>query len=900
MKKSKKLLEGLIAFVTVLALFMSPLSDSLPVIGEGIKVSAAGNEYAMFPLAQLSISQGEGTGSHVYSYALDLVGTNKNVYAPFTGTIVYIDTTNYGAGHRVVLQSDNEVIFADGSKGIMTVKFNHDNDISDLYKGKKIKQGEIFYQQGNYGNVTGVHVHIECAKGAYAGQEYKGTEKYAVLKNAIHVYDALWLSPSTTINNTKGYNWRTSSGTTDITTVKNYDDTHKNTITDTNAIIYGQVDKPKGYNVTKYGIRMRVEGDTYANGWSRYDNTKYDYTNVTYMGMYYDMNEELNLTLTHTTTYFFQFYAVVNGQEYWSEEGKFTTTGSHSYGSWTTTKAATCTETGTQTRTCSCGAKETQTISALGHSWSSSWSTDGSNHWLVCTRCSSIKDNATHNWDSGKITQEPTCNEKGVKTYTCQTCKQTKTEVINALGHSWSATWSNDNNNHWHICTRCNSTNDKTAHSFKTQIVDPTGSSQGYTLHTCSVCSYSYKDNYTSSVATCAHKNTKEVATNATCGKDGKIETVCKDCGETVSSKNIPATGVHSWNNGKETKKATCTESGVITYTCTICGKTKTETSAALGHSFGSWGVTKEATYTREGQRSHVCKLCGKTETETLPKLTQSGESNSETITTSTVPEPEITDHDINGNSNGHTTNNNEYPDITTGSNSQSIIDDVVNNDNSDVNDNIVTSENTNIDGNASAGSESTDINDNVTGNSDNNPVDTSSSDTNNIILIVDEATKIELSNVDGIIPNGAQLKVVINSDNQSDTHIVYDITLVDTNGDHIQIGGNVTVKIPIPTDWDAHELYIYREENDGTYTDMDVTYDEDYAMFTTEHFSTYVLTSVKRDTSITGDLFETFDIITDDGENNSNIYIYVIIAVAILMAAAAAVLIMLALRKHR
>ncbi|MDY4232032.1 MAG: hypothetical protein SOX74_08125, partial [Candidatus Faecousia sp.] len=40
-----------------------------------------------------------------------------------------------------------------------------------------------------------------------------------------------------------------------------------------------------------------------------------------------------------------------------------------------------------------------------------------------------------HTWDEGKVTTEPTCTEKGVKTYTCTVCKETKTEAIAALGH---------------------------------------------------------------------------------------------------------------------------------------------------------------------------------------------------------------------------------------------------------------------------------------------------------------------------------------------------------------------------------------------------------------------------------------------------------------------------------
>ncbi len=40
-----------------------------------------------------------------------------------------------------------------------------------------------------------------------------------------------------------------------------------------------------------------------------------------------------------------------------------------------------------------------------------------------------------HNWDDGKITGEATCIKEGEKTYTCQVCTTTKTELIAALGH---------------------------------------------------------------------------------------------------------------------------------------------------------------------------------------------------------------------------------------------------------------------------------------------------------------------------------------------------------------------------------------------------------------------------------------------------------------------------------
>ena len=41
-----------------------------------------------------------------------------------------------------------------------------------------------------------------------------------------------------------------------------------------------------------------------------------------------------------------------------------------------------------------------------------------------------------HSWNEGKITTAPTCENAGVKTYTCTVCNATKTEAIDATGHA--------------------------------------------------------------------------------------------------------------------------------------------------------------------------------------------------------------------------------------------------------------------------------------------------------------------------------------------------------------------------------------------------------------------------------------------------------------------------------
>ena len=41
-----------------------------------------------------------------------------------------------------------------------------------------------------------------------------------------------------------------------------------------------------------------------------------------------------------------------------------------------------------------------------------------------------------HSWNEGEITTSPTCENAGVKTYTCTVCDATKTEAIDATGHT--------------------------------------------------------------------------------------------------------------------------------------------------------------------------------------------------------------------------------------------------------------------------------------------------------------------------------------------------------------------------------------------------------------------------------------------------------------------------------
>lgn len=198
------------------------------------------------------------------------------------------------------------------------------------------------------------------------------------------------------------------------------------------------------------------------------------------------------------------------------------------------------------------------------------------------------------------------------------------------------------------------------AHSFEPAIVtihynpdpvygwtlDADGKWQGYTV---------------SSKGACLHTGygTHENTVPATCGEAGRTETICDNCGEVTATKEIPATGEHTWDNGTVTTEPTENEPGVRTFTCAVCGATKTapipatgthdyqftrtvaptctaggydlytcsgcgatekrNPTDALGHKWDSGKVTTEPTETAPGVRTYTCTVCGEVKTEVIP-----------------------------------------------------------------------------------------------------------------------------------------------------------------------------------------------------------------------------------------------------------------------------------------
>lgn len=71
----------------------------------------------------------------------------------------------------------------------------------------------------------------------------------------------------------------------------------------------------------------------------------------------------------------------------------------------------------------------------------------------------------------------------------------------------------------------------------------------------------------------------------------------------------------------------------------------------------------------------------------------------------------------------------------------------------------------------------------------------------------------------------------------------VYDIKLLDEEGNEIQPTGNVTVKLPCPDNYNAEKCQVYHVDDEGKVTNMNAKFSNGYFMFATNHFSVYLIT---------------------------------------------------------
>ncbi len=204
-----------------------------------------------------------------------------------------------------------------------------------------------------------------------------------------------------------------------------------------------------------------------------------------------------------------------------------------------------------------------------------------------------------HSWNEGVITTAPTCENTGVRTYTCTVCNATKTEAIDATGHTpvevaeQPATCTEAGHTAGTKCSVCDailSGMEEIPATGHTEVIDaakaPTCTETGLTegKH-CSVCNtvlVAQKE-----IPAKGHTEVIDPAVEPTCTEPGKTEGKhCSVCNEIlVAQEEIPAKGHTEVID--PAVEPTCTEPGKTEGKhCSVCNEiiVAQEVIPATGH----------------------------------------------------------------------------------------------------------------------------------------------------------------------------------------------------------------------------------------------------------------------------------------------------------------------------
>jgi uncharacterized repeat protein (TIGR02543 family) len=242
-----------------------------------------------------------------------------------------------------------------------------------------------------------------------------------------------------------------------------------------------------------------------------------------------------------------------------------------------------------------------------------------------------------HSWNEGEITTSPTCENAGVKTYTCTVCNATKTEAIDATGHTpvkvaeQPATCTEAGHKAGTKCSVCDailSGMEEIPATGHTEVIDaakaPTCTETGLTegKH-CSVCNTVLVAQEV--IPAKGHTEVIDPAVEPTCTEPGKTEGKhCSVCNEIlVAQTEIPAKGHTEVIDAA--KAPTCTEPGLTEGKhCSVCNEVlvKQEVIPATGHKPEIRNAV-EATLTTPGYTGDTyCSVCNELlkQGEEIPK----------------------------------------------------------------------------------------------------------------------------------------------------------------------------------------------------------------------------------------------------------------------------------------
>ena len=232
------------------------------------------------------------------------------------------------------------------------------------------------------------------------------------------------------------------------------------------------------------------------------------------------------------------------------------------------------------------------------HSYSSEWSSNGTNHWHQCTVCGDKTDETAHT--PGEAATE----------WAAQTCTVCNHVLQSALGHThkFGTVWIFDEMGHWHECSGCEELDQYTDHVYENSC-DTTCDTCGYKRtiqHTLDNNWWFDATGHWQECTVCGEKTEAEPHNPGPEATATSAQT-CVDCGYEIA----PVLGhthdfgvdwyfdetghwqqcdcgtasvreAHTWNEGTVVKEPTVSEEGEMLYICTSCDAEKRESIPVL------------------------------------------------------------------------------------------------------------------------------------------------------------------------------------------------------------------------------------------------------------------------------------------------------------------------------
>ena len=286
------------------------------------------------------------------------------------------------------------------------------------------------------------------------------------------------------------------------------------------------------------------------------------------------------------------------------------------------------------------------------HTFEEGWTYDETHHWHKATCGHDVVDAEAEHTFVTTVT-DPTYDAGGFTTYTCSVCGYTKTgDETTKLEHHYATEWSIDEEKgtHYHACIDIGFETlrkDEAAHSYDDQNIPATYDATGYTIHTCSVCNHSYRDNETAKLE---HTYSTEWSVDE---EKGTHYHACLDAGFENLRKDEAA---HTYD--AQDIASSYDAGGYTLHTCSVCNHSYRDNETAKlehvystewsideekgthyhacldagfetlrkdegSHEFGDWVIDQPATLYENGLKHAECSICGHTKQEIIAKIAE-------------------------------------------------------------------------------------------------------------------------------------------------------------------------------------------------------------------------------------------------------------------------------------